>query len=54
MTLSLSLMKVEIIVANKIYTLAEIKNNGDSQCTLTIYKQTILPLLYSDFLGLCC
>ena len=45
-------MKVEKIVANKMYTLVEIKNNGDSQSALKIYKQTIMPLLYSDFLVL--
>ena len=38
-------------VSNKIYMLIKIRNNIDTQCALTIYKQTILPLLdYAGFL----
>ena len=44
MTLSPLIKKV---VSNKIYTLAKIRNSINLKCTLTIYKQTILPLLDS-------
>ena len=33
------------LVSYKIYMLVKIRNNIDTQCALTIYKQTILPLL---------
>ena len=51
MTLSPLLSKVKRIVSNKIYSLGKIRNHIDVKCALTIYKQTILPLLdYSGFM----
>ena len=43
--------KVIKIVSTKIYNLVRIRNLIDVNCALTIYKQTILPLLdYSGFM----
>ena len=45
------LSNVKKIVSDKIYLLAKIRNHINVQCAVTIYKQTILPLLdYSGFL----
>ena len=45
MTMSPLLKKVIRIVSNKIYSLAKIRNTINMKCALTIYKQSILPLL---------
>ena len=51
MTLAPLFSKIKGIVTNKIYTLVKIRNIIDTKCALTIYKQTILPLLdYAGFL----
>ena len=51
MTSSPLFTKIKKRVSIKIYMLIKIRNNIDTQCALTIYKQTILPLLdYAGFL----
>ena len=51
MTLSPLFAKVKKSVSNKIYTLVKLRNTIDTNCAITIYKQTILPLLdYAGFL----
>ena len=51
MSLSPLFARVKKIVSNRIYTLIKIRNNVDTKCAITIYKQTILPLLdYAGFL----
>ena len=51
MTLTPLFTKIKKRVSNKIYMLSKIRNNIDIQCALTIYKQTMLPLLdYAGFL----
>ena len=51
MTLTPLFAKVKKIVSNKIYILAKIRNQIDCNCAISIYKQTILPLLdYSGFM----
>ena len=51
MTLTPLFSRVKKRVTNKIYMLIKIRNIIDTQCALTIYKQTILPLLdYAGFL----
>ena len=51
MTLSSLFAKVTKVVSNKIYNLVKIRNYIDVNCALTIYKQTILPLLdYTGFM----
>ena len=51
MTLSALIKKVKKVVSNKIYTLAKIRNSISLKCALTIYEQTILPLLdYTGFM----
>ena len=51
MTLSPLFAKVVKVVTGKIYNLVKIRNFIDVNCALTIYKQTILPLLdYSGFM----
>ena len=42
--------KVKKRFAGKIYMLGKIRSNIDVKCAITIYKQTILPLL--DYAGL--
>ena len=43
--------KVKKIISSKIYNLIKIINYIDIHCALTIYKQTILPLLdCADFI----
>ena len=49
MTLIPLLTRVRNLVSNKIYTLVKIRNLITTTCALSIYKQTILPLL--DFCG---
>ena len=51
MTLSPVFSRVKKRVSGKIYMLAKIRKNFDVHCAVTIYKQTILPLLdYAGFL----
>ena len=51
MTLKPLFSKIKKIVSTKIYMLVKIRNNIDTNCAVTIYKQTILPLLdYTGFL----
>ena len=55
MTLSSLLTKLKSRIVNKIYSLVKIRNMITSQCALTIYKQTILPIFdYSGFLLISC
>ena len=49
------LSKLKARVVNKIYALVKIRNMINTQCAITIYKQTILPILdYSGFLLISC
>ena len=51
MTLMPLFMKVMKVVSNKICNLGKIRKCIDVNCALTVYKQTILPLLdYSGFM----
>ena len=51
MSLSPLFSQIRKIVSNKIYSLVKIRNIIDVNCAITIYKQTILPLLdYAGFL----
>ena len=55
MTLTPLLSRVKTLVSNKIYTLVKIRNLITTTCALTIYKQTILPLLdYAGFAIISC
>ena len=49
MTLSPFFAKVRKAVSNKSYTVVKLRNTIDTTCAITIYKQTILPLL--DYVG---
>ena len=47
--------KLKSCVTNKIYSLVKVRNMINTQCAITIYKQTILPLLdYVGFLLIAC
>ena len=55
MTLVPLLTKLKSRVVNKIYSLVKIRGLINTQCAITIYKQTILPVLdYSGFLLISC
>ena len=55
MTLSPLLVKLKKTLTNKIYSLIKIRDMITRTCAITIYKQTILPLLdYSGFLLISC
>ena len=55
MNLLSMLTRVKNIISNKIYGLAKIRDLITTQCALTIYKQTILPLFdYSGFVMISC
>ena len=50
MSLSPLFVHVKKRVSNKIYMLLKVRNNIDTKCAVTIYEQTILPLLdYARF-----
>ena len=55
MSLQSLLSKLKSTVSNKIYSLVKIRDSITMKCALTIYKQTILPLLdYSGFVTISC
>ena len=55
MTLSPLLSKLKSRVINKVYSLVKIRNMITAHCAITIYKQTILPILdYAGFLLIAC
>ena len=49
------LSKLKTRVVNRIYSLVKVRNLINTQCAVTIYKQTILPILdYAGFLLISC
>ena len=55
MTLVPLLAKLKSKIVNKVYSLVKIRNMITTQCAITIYKQTILPILdYAGFLLISC
>ena len=55
MTLTPLLSKLKTRVINKIYSLVKIRNMINTHCAVSIYKQTILPILdYAGFLLVSC
>ena len=49
MTLSPLLSKLKSRIVNKTYSLVKLRNMITTQCAITIYKQTILPVI--DYAG---
>ena len=55
MSLTPLLSKLKSRIVNKIYSLVKIRNMINSHCAITIYKQTILPVIdYTGFLIISC